>query len=251
MPASAWLSGAEAALRVASLNLCTDEYLLQLARPSEIVSLSYLSHDPNESPLWREARRFPANRGSLDSVVARRPTLILTMGASGRATDAIARRLGIRVLALPYPASVADVARQASTVARALGDQRRAAPALRDLERLRRSEPEGLQDGAFLGAGGLTLDPSSLGADWLRLAGIRQRATANGRLSLELLATRPPKWLIRSQYRSGQVSRGGWWLQHPLVRRLAPRTISTDGRRWTCAGLPMISEVIRLRRHLR
>ena len=54
MPASAFLA-ASAAARVASLNLCTDEYLLLLARPGEVVSVSYLSQDPLESPLWRKA----------------------------------------------------------------------------------------------------------------------------------------------------------------------------------------------------
>ena len=46
MPAFASLLAASAALRVASLNMCTDEYLLLLARPSEIASVSRLSRDP-------------------------------------------------------------------------------------------------------------------------------------------------------------------------------------------------------------
>ena len=46
MPVSASLSAVSAALRVASLDLCADEYLLLLARPSEIASVSRLSHDP-------------------------------------------------------------------------------------------------------------------------------------------------------------------------------------------------------------
>ena len=49
MPASALLIGA----RIASLNLCTDEYLLLLARPQEIAGVSFLSQDPLESPLTR------------------------------------------------------------------------------------------------------------------------------------------------------------------------------------------------------
>jgi iron complex transport system substrate-binding protein len=40
--------------RVASLNLCTDELLL-LARPEQIASVTHLSQQEAETPLWRQA----------------------------------------------------------------------------------------------------------------------------------------------------------------------------------------------------
>src|SRR4051794_10636643 len=74
---------APGAVRVASLNLCTDELLLLLAPPSRIVSVSYLSQDPLESPLWHQARRFHGNDGSLLSVAPLTPSLVLMMGGTG------------------------------------------------------------------------------------------------------------------------------------------------------------------------
>ena len=251
MPASGLALAASAAVRAASLNLCTDEYLLLLARPREIASVSYLSRDPRESTLWRQARQYPANNGSLESAVPQHPTLVLTMGGGGRATALIARRLGIRAVDLAYPASLADVERQAVEVAAALGDKRRASPFQQALASLRASSPVPPIDAAFIGAGGLSIAPGSLGGQWMRLIGARQRAFPGARLDLETLATRPPKLLIRSDYRAGQSSRGEAWLAHPLIRRLAARTVLTDGRPWTCAGLPMIAEVRRLRELLR
>jgi iron complex transport system substrate-binding protein len=237
---------AEAALRVASLNLCTDELLLLLGQPRQIVSVSHLSHSPRETALWRQARRYPVNDGKLESVLATRPQLILTMGGSGGARQALARRFGARLIELPYPSSPSDVAAQAEQVARLLGRSAAALPYRRQLARLlaTRTQPE---EGAFLGGGGLSLSPEGLGASWLSLAGFRQPALTGGRLSLETLATKPPKWLIRSNYRADQASRGAAWLNHPLVTRLQPRTLVTDGRAWTCGGLPMLSEVARLR----
>jgi iron complex transport system substrate-binding protein len=251
MPASVWLSAANAALKAASLNLCTDEYLLLLARPDQVASVSYLSHDPRESVLWREARRHPANRGSLESAVGSRPTLVLTMGGGGRSTATIARRLGMKVLDLPYPVTIADVQRQAVQVAAELGDRRRALPFVRQVAALQRARPLEATDAAYLSAGGVSLDPRSIGAEWMRVAGLQQRGAPGGRISLETLATNPPKLLLRSDYRGDQWSRGTNWLSHPLVRKLAPRTLSVDGRAWTCAGLPMISEVRRLQERLR
>ena len=54
MPAFA-LAFASAA-RIASLNLCTDEYVLALADPGQIASLSYLSGEAGDSATverWR------------------------------------------------------------------------------------------------------------------------------------------------------------------------------------------------------
>ena len=246
MPASALVLAADAALRVASLNLCTDELLLLLAQPKDIVSVSHLSHSSRETRLWQQARRHPANDGKLESVLAREPRLILTMGGSGGARQALAQRFGARLVELPYPSSPSEVVSQAQQVAALLGHPAAALPYRRQLERLGTARPK-LEDGAFVGGGGLSLAPEGLGASWLALAGFRQPALRNGRLSLETLATSPPKWLIRSDYRADQASRGMQWLRHPLVTRLAPRTLTTDGRAWTCGGLPMLAEVSRLR----
>jgi len=246
MPAFAWALAADAAVRAASLNLCTDELLLSLAAPGQIVSVSHLSQLREETALWRQARRYAANDGSLESVAARRPTLLLSMGGSGRARAALAQRLGIRLIDLPYPSSPEQAVAQAEQVATALGRPQAAQPYRAALRHLRATQPP-LEEGAFLSGGGQSLSPGGLGAQWLGLAGWRQPVLPNGRLDLETLATHPPKWLIKSDYRIGQASRGTAFFRHPLVTRLAARTITTDGRPWTCGGLPMLAEVARLR----
>lgn len=247
MPASALALAADAAVRAASLNLCTDELLLLLARPEQIVSVSHLSQSPDESALWQRARRYPRNDGSLESVAARRPTLILSMGGSGRARAALAAKLGYRFLDLAYAATPREAVGQAEQVAAALGRPEAARPWRAWLARLEASRPA-LRDAAFVSGGGLSLAPDGLGARWLALAGYRQRALRGNRLTLEELAATPPSWLIQSDYRARQASRATAWFGHPLVRRLAKRTIPTDGRPWTCGGLPMLAEVTRLRK---
>ena len=246
MPVSASLLAASAALRVASLDLCSDEYLLLLARPSEIASVSRLSHDPADSPLWRSARRHPANRGNLESALGPRPTLLLTMGGGGRSTPVIARRLGIRTVALAYPSSIAEVEATMVSVASALGEPRRADGWRRRLAALRSSRPA-QRDAIFLTGGGDSLSTSSLGAQWMKLAGFTQRALPGGRAGLETLAVSPPQLLLRSTYRRAQPSLGQRWLGHPLVRGAASRHLATDGRPWTCVGPLMLNEIERLR----
>lgn len=246
MAVFASLLAASAALRIASLDLCADEYLLLLAHPHEIASVSRLAHDPEDNVLWRAARPYPANDGTIEDVIGHRPSLLITTRGGGRATGVIATRLDVRVLALPYPTSISDVESAMIRVARALGDVHRADGWRRRLARLTTTRPRPL-DAIFLSGGGNSVAPGSPSAEWMALAGFRQRALPGGRATLETLVARPPAVLLRSTYRRGQQSLGQRWLDHPLVRHTAARAIDTDGRPWTCAGPLMLGEIERLR----
>lgn len=242
-------AAAEAApRRAASLNLCTDEYLLLLARPGEIASLSFLSSEPLESVLWRRARGFPRNRGTLESALAQRPQLVLTMSGRGRMTEAIAMRMGIRVIELPLPGSLAELEANLRLTAAALGQPDRAEPLIARLAALRSTAPARAADAIYLSAGGQSLVSNGLGAEWLRLAGLAQRPLRGGRADLETLLARPPRLIVRSDYRSGQASAGNRWLHHPAVRRLTTRTIVVDGRPWTCMGPTLMPQIAGLRK---
>lgn len=242
---------ASAAIRAASLNLCTDELLLLLARPDQIVSVTHLSQQPAESPLWRQARRHARNDGSLLDVAPRRPTIVFTMGGQGNDRAAIARRLGIRVIVLPFPQNIDDVIGSVRTMATSLGRQPAGENVVRQMLALNSGAPARPVDTLYLSGGGLTVGAKGLAADWMRLAGLRQRAIRGDRVGLEQLLVAPPAVLLRSNYRSGEYSSDQRWLSHPLARNVrAGRTLATDGRRWTCMGPLLVPEILRLRREL-
>jgi iron complex transport system substrate-binding protein len=136
-------------------------------------------------------------------------------------------------------------------VATALGEPRRAAPWVKRLRALRQSAPRKSRDSIWLGSGGDSLASGSVGAEWLRLAGLRQRQLRGGRATLETLLVRPPQMLVQSRYRREQVSRGSRWLDHPVIRNLPSRRLTTDGRAWTCMGPLLIPEIERLRKAVR
>ena len=234
--------------RVASLTLCTDELLLMLAAPEQIVSVTHLAQQEAETPLWKQARRYRRNDGSLLSVVGLRPDLVLTMGGGARDRVAIARRLGIRTLDLPFPSGLADIQAGIRAVATALGRPKAGRRAIERIEALKRNAPESGLDTILLGGGGRSVAADGLAAQWMALAGLRQRPLRGDRVSLELLLAKPPRVLLRSDYRSGQYSGEQRWLSHSLAKGTAgSRTIATDGRRWTCMGPLMIDEIVRLR----
>ncbi|HMG48364.1 MAG TPA: ABC transporter substrate-binding protein [Allosphingosinicella sp.] len=234
--------------RVASLNLCTDELVLALAAPRQIVSVTHLAQQPAETMLWRLALRYPRNDGSLISVAALRPDLVVTMGGGARDRLRIAERLGIRTLDLPFAQSLTGVAESVRRLALALGREQQGAALLRRLAALIRSAPRSRRDTIWVGGGGRTVTASGLEAQWMALAGLRQRPMPGDRVSLETLLVRPPAVLLRSDYRQGQYSAGQRWLTHPAARwARATRTVPTDGRRWTCMGPLLIDEIYRLR----
>lgn len=238
--------------RVASLNLCTDELLLMLAAPEQIVSVTHLSQQPAESPLWQQARRYRTNDGSLLSVAALRPDLVITMSGGGRDRTGIAQRLGISTLDLPFAASLGDVERSIAAVADALGRPAAGEHILARIRRLREGAPTSGLDTIWLGGGGRSVGAQGVEAQWMALAGFRQRLLQGDRVSLEILLARPPQILLRSDYRQGQYSGAQRWLSHPLARGTnRSRTVATDGRRWTCLGPLLIDEIHRLRAEVR
>lgn len=237
--------------RVASLNLCADELVLLLAAPDQIASVTHLAQDPAETPLWAAARRYRRNDGSLLSVAGLRPDLVVTMGGGARDRAGMATRLGMLALDLPFAASIFDVETNIRRVATALGQPARGAALLQRIAALRASAPRAATDAIWLGGGGRTVSAGGLEAQWMALAGLRQRAMQGDRVGLETLIARPPQVLLRSDYRAGQFSAGQRWLAHPAAARArAGRTIVTDGRLWTCMGPLLIGEVARLRREM-
>jgi len=237
--------------RVASLNLCTDELLLLLAAPEQIASLTHLSQSEAETPLWRQARRYRKNDGSLVSVAPLKPDLIVTMGGGARDRGRIAARLGMRTLDVPYPQTIGDIEKAVASVAAALGRSTAAQPVLARIATLSATAPKRSADAVWLGGGGRSVGAGSLGAQWMALAGLKQRRLTGDRITLEQLLVRPPAVLLRSNYRAGQYSGEQRWLSHPLAKgAVRSRTVTTDGRLWTCMGPLLAGEVLRLRREL-
>jgi len=244
-------TAAAAPKRVASLNLCTDELLLMLAEPRQILSVTHLAQRPAETPLWKVGQRYRRNDGTLLSVAGLKPDLVITMGGGVRDRVRIAQTLGIRILDVPYAQSLADVQASISLVANALGRPAAGNRLIGQIQGLQRTAPKRLHDTVWLGGGGRSLPATGLAADWMRLAGLRQRPLQGDRVSLEQLLVKPPAILLRSDYRQEQYSGEQRWLSHPLAKGTRKsRNIRTDGRRWTCMGPLIPGEIVRLRKLL-
>lgn len=237
-----------APIRIASLNLCTDEYLLALGLRGQVASISRLGADGQESPLAPLARGLATNSGRLGDLLATPPDLVLTMGAAPQ-DKALAARLGIRFIALPYPASVDDVVAQMRAVSRLAGAPQAGDGFAQTVARLRATAPP-TRPGLMIGGSGLAPAQAGLTAQWLRLAGVSQQA--GGSIALERLLASPPPLLIINRYRPGQRSAAQGWTAHPALARLpaATRRLEADGRAFLCGGAAMPAEIARLKKAL-
>ncbi len=239
---------AAAPLRVASLNLCSDELALLLAAPGQLVSISRLGADPAETPLSARARGLPSNRGRVTDIVQLSPDLVVTSGGDPTAA-ATARRLGIATIELPQPHSFNALRVNIRTLSKALGRTATGETVIANINATLASAPAHRASALLVAGGGVTIEPNGLAAAWLAAAGLRQQPVPRGQISLESILSNPPQYLVISEYRVAQASTNQRWLAHPALAALPPsvRRLRTDGRAWTCLGPSLVPEIIRLR----
>ena len=111
---------AEGPARVVSMNLCTDELALLLAAPGQLVSVSYLALDPRSSAMVEEATAYPTNRGRAEEIYLLKPDLVLA-GSFGGPAVAMLHRLGVPVVEVAPPTSLAEARDAIAQVGAALG----------------------------------------------------------------------------------------------------------------------------------
>lgn len=238
--------------RIVSLNLCTDELVLMLAKPENIAGLSPMVRDCQNSVLCAQARTVPVLRVSAEAVVAREPDIVLGGTYTARVAMQVARTLGLPVVALRPAETLEDIPAQIMTVADAIGEPERGRQLVADFRARLKDLSVSASDGpvaAIYTANGFVTQPGSLPDDVLRHAGFqnytaRKGGTHMSRLPLENLIAQPPDLLILD--RSGQgYSIAQAILDNPVLQNAFPAAHKTDipARLWLC-GLPQTLDVI-------
>ena len=132
------LAGAASAVgkpqRVMSLNLCTDQIVLQLLPPERIASVTYLARGPDVGFPSIDASRVKVNYGSSEEVLAQRPDLVIAGTTSTFATRALLKRAGIPLLEVPGAESFEDIRNITRTIGRALEEEARAEALLQRMD---------------------------------------------------------------------------------------------------------------------
>ncbi len=112
-------------LRIVSLNLCTDQILLDLVPRERIAALSFLVADPTMSPRVADAKGLTLVQGAAEEVLAFDPDLILAGTYSTPATVSLLERLGRRVVKVPMASSFEEIRVAVRLMAEAVGEPER------------------------------------------------------------------------------------------------------------------------------
>jgi len=248
-----------AAPRVASIGVCADQYVLALAAPEQIVSLSRQATDPALSLLAEKARGYPRNRGSAEEILAAGAEVVVGEPWMDRSTMEILKRLGVRMATIGLTDDWEEIFRQTLAVARIMEREEEGKALVAEIAarraRLSALRPERAPLAVYLQPGGGSAGTGTFIDTLIRDAGMRNFATEIGlrgwgRVDLETLVEHPPEVLISSFFEHVGESLSTAYAHHPVFRRLAASVpaINVPGRDWVCSGWILIEAAERLAR---
>jgi len=234
-----------AASRVVSLNLCADQFLVLLAEPGDLVSVTHLAANPAQSFVADRVEGLTINHGRAEEVLALEPDLVVAGVHAARPAVAMLQRIGIEVLDLLIPTSFAAIREQTELLGQRLGVEARAHALLSDMDtRLARAaqrQPT-RRRALVLGANGFTNGRGTLVDEVLRAAGLRNVAVDDlsidgfGRVGLEQILRSDPDLIVLNQSDNASPSLAREFLRHPAFARFEDRVVAIDPSLWSCGG---------------
>jgi iron complex transport system substrate-binding protein len=240
--------------RIVSLNMCTDELVLRLADPTAIASVTWLAQDPRNANMAEAARRYPANHGLVEELLAFRPDLVIAGSFTTRNTVALLKRVGAPVREFGVPRDLAGVKAQITEMAALIGEPARGEALIGEIDarlaflaqRIGKERPKAL----VLRPNGFTVGRGSLVDEILTRAGFVNLAAElgidnYGQIALETVALGEADILILTTREGGPPSLAHEILNHPLIGRLGDRLrlVALPSRLWTCAGPAVIDAI--------
>ncbi len=119
---------------VMSLNLCTDQLVLQMLPPERIASVSFLSRASEGPAFSAEAGRVAVNYGTLEEVLKQKPDLVLAGIATTPTTRAFLRRAAIPLVEVPLATNFEEIRDATRMVGRALGETQQAEALIEEMD---------------------------------------------------------------------------------------------------------------------
>jgi len=246
--------GATKPTRIVSLDLCTDQILIELVDRARIAAVTHLAADPSVSAIPEQAKGIPFTRGAAADVLRHDPDLVLAGPFGVSATVDLLRRLERNVVVVPQAPDLAGVRASVRLVASAVGETEKGAALVdafdRRLAAIAPATPGGAPGAIIYQVGGTVSGTGSLAAAVLVAAGFRNMATEyrlarNGQVSLEALVAMPPDLLVLSsaadEYRTAIADN----LRHPalLALRRSHASIELPWQLWLC-GTPHVADAV-------
>jgi iron complex transport system substrate-binding protein len=242
--------------RIVSINLCTDQLLLSLGDPDQILGLSPFVRDPRRSWVRDAAERFPVLSGTAEEVLVLRPDLVLAGRFTRRATRELLKAHGLRVIEFEAATSVPQVIAQIRRAGELFGHPDRAEAKVAEIEAaaararaaalVRPISVLPLQRRGWI-SGRDTLMTSFLETVGLRNAGAALGAQG-GLLTLEQIVAMRADMLLVSRSETAAEDQGSALLHHPALKERYPaeRRLVLPEQMTVCGGPEIAAALDRL-----
>jgi iron complex transport system substrate-binding protein len=242
-------SGASAATlpRLVSMNVCTDQLVLTLADPEQILGLSRFARDGWQSKAG-DISRYPVLSGGAEDVLLIRPDIVVASAFDKRSTRELLKAKGLRLAELAVPQTLDEARRQIREAGDITGHPDRAAAEIARLDaalaRARRAVSDRHYRVLPLSRRGWVAGSDSFVGSLLRETGLRSAAgdlgfAFGGFASLEAIVNLRPDFIVVSQ--AGDTARddGQAFLLHPALERFYPpeKRIVIPERMTECGGV--------------
>ena len=240
--------------RLASINACTDQLLLALADPDQILGLGPYSRDATRA--WRAAaaHRFPQLSGEAEDVLMLKPDVVVAGSFTKLATRQLLQEQGQRLETFDVAHSLSDVKTQVARMGELTGHPDRAAAynARIDaaLARARRFVARRHYRVLAVSRRGWVAGRRSLVSSLLAEIGLSSAAGDlglgyGGFASLEAIISLKPDFLLVSSGSEFAEDEGRAFLLHPALEHFYPpsKRIVVSERMTVCGG-PIVIEAL-------
>ena len=244
--------------QVVSINLCTDQLVMLLAEPEQILALSTLSQEQAGSYFHQQADNFPTVEPIAEQVLPLAPDVVVAGPHTSRYTINLLDELGLQFESMPIASNVDEMLANVERMGELLSQQQKATAIINDVntrlasiaERVRLLDTNNKPTIAVYDPNGYTVGDNTVRGEMIRLAGWQNVATTKGIdtygvLDLEQLISLRPQALVESPYSEDTYSRGQMLTQHPAIRAsgLNPQIIKVPSNQTICSG-PWVVDVI-------
>ncbi|ABD05445.1 Periplasmic binding protein [Rhodopseudomonas palustris HaA2] len=267
MRARAWLALAPALIaalstaaiaaprpRLASINVCTDQLLIALADPDQILGLSPYARDAAQSYLAAQAGRFPKLSGEAEDVLMLKPDIVVGGRYTRRATREFLKQQGQRVVEFDAARTLDEARAQITMMGDLVGHPDRAAAANARIDAAIARARKATSDKPFrvlpLERRGWVSGSGSLITSLLATVGLVNAADGlgirlGGFASLEAVVSLRPDYLLVSEASDFAEDEGRAFVLHPALEGLFPPSKRlTIPENLTVCGGPMLADAL-------
>jgi iron complex transport system substrate-binding protein len=242
--------------RIVSMNACTDQLLISLADPAQILGLSRFSRDTGQSFAAEDARRYPILSGGAEDILVLKPDVVVASLFDKRSTRELLKAQGFHVAEFSVPRNLDEVKAQIRETGDIVGHPDRAAAEIARLDaamaRARKIVLEKHYSVLPLSRRGWVSGSDSLVSSLLTETGLFNAAAelgvaTGGFASLEAIVNAKPDFLLVSEAGDRAEDDGRAFLLHPALERFYPseKRIVIPERLTVCGGV-MLADALDL-----